>query len=140
MFDDFNNIFVITKCFDITMKILFQSQHFVQCTAVSCRAGYLIKREFWMIYFTVQYSFRKTFKGSDRQCMVVELRLRYYWGKNWFQLRPNRRFYGAYLFRKVAIFKILIDCPFWKYDFENRFYLNYSKTTMTNLTTNSTEN
>ena len=118
LFDDFNNIFVITKCFDITMKILFQSQHFVQCTAVSCRAGYLIKREFWMIYFTVQYSFRKTFKGSDRQCMVVELRLRYYWvekiGFIWDRDLTNVCFYGAYLFCKVAIFKILIDCPFWK--------------------------
>ena len=41
-------------------------------------------------------------------------------GKN---LRPMRRFYGAYLLNKSAIliFKILIDCSFLRDDFENRF-------------------
>ena len=40
-------------------------------------------------------------------------------------LRPNRRFYCAYLIRKGAnsIFKILIDFPFRRDDFENRFHL-----------------
>ena len=41
--------------------------------------------------------------------------------------------YGAYLFSKSAnsIFKILIDiCPFKRDDFENRFFKNYSKTSL----------
>ena len=56
-------------------------------------------------------------KGSDRQCMVVELRVKY--------LRLMRRFYGAYLFSKSAnsIFEIHIDCSFvWMDDFEICFF------------------
>ena len=75
-------------------------------------------------------------KGSDRQCMVVELTCSII--ENFFRihLRPIRRFYGAYLFSKSAnaIFKILIDCPFWRDDFENRFFFNYSMTTRKNVT------
>ena len=55
-------------------------------------------------------------------------------------MRPIRRFYGAYLFSESAleIFKILDDCSFWKYDIENRFYLNYSMKATKNLTKHST--
>ena len=45
-----------------------------------------------------------------------------------FHLRHMRRIY-PYLFSKSAnsIVKILINCSFWKDDFENRFLTNYSK-------------
>ena len=77
-------------------------------------------------------------KGSDRQCLVVELRL-YYW--EFFRIHL-RRFNGADVFSKStnAFFKILIDCPFLRDDFENRFCLNYSKTTTKNVTNNSLAN
>ena len=86
--------------------------------------------------YTIDLVKHFTFKGSDRQCMVVELIMQY-WMSIFFRinLRPIRRFYGAYFFSKSAnsIFKILIDCPFWKDDFENRF-LNHSMTTTKNVT------
>jgi len=57
-------------------------------------------------------------------------------------LRPMRLVYGAYLYSKSAnsIYKILIDCPFWRDDFENWFYLNYSITPTIKVTKNSTVN
>ena len=75
-----------------------------------------------------------TIKVSDRQCMVFDLRILELFFR--IHLRPIRRFYGAYLFSKSAnsIFKILIDCPFWRDDFENRFIKNYSIRTMKNVT------
>ena len=64
--------------------------------------------------------------------MVVELRLL----RRFFRipLRNIPLFYGAFLFRKsaISIFKILIDCPFWRDDFENLFNKNYSKKTKLN--------
>ena len=47
-------------------------------------------------------------------CSIIETYFRIH-------LRPIRRFYGAYLFRKSAnsIFKILNYCPFWRDDFVN---------------------
>ena len=46
-------------------------------------------------------------KGSDRQCMGVELKMQFC--KEFFkiQLRPIRRFYCAYLFSKSRIFATL---------------------------------
>ena len=67
------------------------------------------------------------FKGSDRQSMVVEVRMQYCREIFWIPLSLMRRFYGAYLFSKSAnsIFKILKDFLFRKNDFENRFFKNY---------------
>ena len=63
------------------------------------------------------------FKGSDRQCMVVEPRLQYIEIFLEFNLRPIRHFYVVYLFSKSvnSIFKILID-SLLRDDFENRFF------------------
>ena len=54
----------------------------------------------------------------------------------WIPLRHIPLFYGACLFRKsaISIFKILIDCPFWRDDFENLFNKNYSKRKKKNVT------
>ena len=51
-------------------------------------------------------------------------------------MRPIIRFNGAYLFSKSenSVFKILLHCPFWRDDFENRFFLIYSITTTKNVT------
>ena len=61
-------------------------------------------------------------KGSDRQCVVVELSLQYIMG-TFFRnpQRPMRRFNGAYLFCKSAnsIFKIIIVCSYLRDGFEN---------------------
>ena len=54
------------------------------------------------------------FKGSDRQSMVVEVRMQYCREIFRIPLRLKRRFCGEYLFSKSAnsIFKNLIDCSF----------------------------
>ena len=47
----------------------------------------------------------------------------FFWDIFGIHLRPLRRFWGAYLFSKSAnsIFKILIDCSFWRDDFLKLF-------------------
>ena len=58
-------------------------------------------------------------KGSVLLDMVAELRMQYCRDRE--IERSFRNFYGAYLFSKSVnlIFKILIECPFWRDDIEN---------------------
>ena len=76
----------------------------------------------------IRFSFKR-FKGSDRQCMVIELRFQYH--REFFQ--DSFETYQTFL-RCRCIF-VQQGCKFniYRDDFENGFQINYSKTTKKNV-------
>ena len=111
-------------------------KHNVVCSIfyfiVYCEGGVCFRFEIIAIHYGLDDITLKGVTGNvwtiTRDCSIIE---------NFFRLhlRPMRCFYDGYFFSKSAnaIFKILIDCPFCRDDFENRFYLNYSMTTKKNV-------